>query len=265
MTLPWESAPEAISAQKTARFWSVKRRGRPTGPPLRVMNNATEGIVDFAARRAITRSVHRDGGIARRLAKRWIADIPIYILFDGPSMSGCLLGRWQEPYPKWPSGLPRKPLGLTLLDLIRTESVIDAVEKRHEEVRGELTINYALKLNVDRIAWPQADRSPAAAMDDSRLARLAIKTVPDPRPKGVLQAEVWINELGRLVRFGVCGLPDDHSKHAKAPWTTTELWDFGVPPRLENWQNQPVIDPATFQFPESERAMIRLANGADAQ
>jgi hypothetical protein len=188
-----------------------------------------------------------------------MADVPVYLLFDGPSMSGCLLGHWQQPEPKWPSELPRKPIGLTFLDLMRPESLIDAVEKDHQEVRGEQTTRYALKLDVDRLTWPKPDRSAAAAADDSRLARVAIKTVPDPRPNGVLPAEVWVDGRGRLVRFSYGPVGADHPKHDKAPWPTTELWDFGVPPQLADWEHQPVIDPITLQFPESEREMMRLA------
>jgi hypothetical protein len=253
-----ESALERTVAENTARFRSINRRGGPTGPVPRTRHLATEGIVDFHSRRAITRTVRRNSGVIRRLAKRWTEDVTIYLLFDGPKLSGCVLGHWQEPSPKWPADLPRQPIGLTFLDLMRHESLVDAIEQNHQNVRGEHTTHYALKLDVNRLTWPEPDRSAAAAIDDSRLARLAIKTLPDPRPKGILPAEIWLDERGRLVRFSYRAIRA--RTQDKALWPTTELWDFSVPPQLQDWEHQPVIDPSTLQFPESEREMMRLRN-----
>ena len=224
---------------------------------------ATAGIVDFTTRRAITRTVRRNRGLIHRLAKRWTEDVTIYLLFDGPKLSGCVLDHWQEPSPKWPAGLPRHPIGLTFLDLMRHESLVDAVEQDHQDVRGEHTTHYALKLDVDRLTWPEPDRSAAAAFDNSRLARLAIKTLPDPTPKGILPAEIWLDERGRLVRFSYQAIRAP--THDKALWPTTELWDFGVPPQLQDWEHQSVIDPLTLQFPETDREMTRRTNAAHKQ
>jgi hypothetical protein len=68
----------------------------------------------------------------------------------------------------------------------------------------------------------------------------------------VLSAQVWIVAAGRLVRYSHSDVPVDHTKHDQAPWITTELWDFGIPPLLQDWKTQPVIDPLTLQFPKQK-------------
>ncbi len=122
---------------------------------------------------------------------------------------------------------------------------MEAIDRAFAAVRGAVVERYALKLDVDRIQWPALDRSSPPRND--------------PTPRGVLLAEVWIDELGRLVRFSYCRLGADRPKHQKVQWPTTELWDFGVPPQLQDWKSQPVIDPVTWRFPESEREAMRLA------
>jgi hypothetical protein len=146
---------------------------------------------------------------------------------------------------------------------MRHESLVDAVEQDHQNVRGAHTSHYALKLDVDRLTWPEPDRSAAAAIDDSRLARLATKTLPDPRPKGILPAEIWLDERGRIVQFSYQAIRAPTQD--RALWPTTELWDFGVPPQLEDWEHQPVIDPDTLEFPASEREMMRRVDEAHKQ
>jgi hypothetical protein len=127
-----------------------------------------------------------------------------------------------------------------------------------EEVHGEWTTHYRLKLDVDRVSWPDlGDDFPATRDDMSR--RLAIKALPNPRPRGVLPAEVWLDEPGRLRRFSHCPRPDKTGKRA---WPTTELWDFGGPPSIEDWKTQPVIDPVTMRFPDSEREKISRLRGS---
>jgi hypothetical protein len=224
------------------------------------MSDATEGIVDFASRRAITRSVERSGGLIGRLSKRArpTPDMTIYMLSDGSSMSACLMGRWQEPLSGWRPKLPRNPAGLSFLDLICAESVVDVAEAGRDQVRGEPTTRYTLKLDVDRVQWPEPNRSSEATKPDSRIQQILINLAPDSTPKGILPAEVWVDESGRLVRFSYCPLPSEHPKHSKAPWTTTELWDFGIPPQLADWTTQPVIDPVTLHFPDSEREAMRM-------
>jgi hypothetical protein len=255
-----ESALATTVAETTARFWAVNRQGDSTGPPLRVMSNEDEGIVDFASRRAITRSVERSGGLIGRLSKRArpMPDMTLYTLYDGTSMSACLMGRWLEPRPGWRPELARLPAGLSLLDLMRAESLVDVVESGREQVRGEPATRYALKLDVGRIEWPEPNLSSESAKPDSRIERMLMNIAPDPTPKGILPAEVWLDEPGRLVRFSYRPVPSDHPKHRKVPWTTTELWDFGIPPQLEDWTSQPVIDPVTLDFPNSEREAMRV-------
>ena len=55
------------------------------------------------------------------------------------------------------------------------------------------------------------------------------RALPDVTPEGILSAEVWIDDEGRLVRYSHNEAPVAHPKHARAPWITTELWDFGIP------------------------------------
>jgi hypothetical protein len=46
------------------------------------------------------------------------------------------------------------------------------------------------------------------------------------------------------VRFSHCHLPKEHHNHDALPWTTTDLWGFGLPPQIEDWRTQP--DPGTL-------------------
>lgn len=155
-----ESAPARTLAERTSRFWSVNRRGGPSGPLPRLMRGVVEGIVDFTTGRAITRSINTGGGgVLRRAAAADDGNVaPVYMLFDGTLMTGCVLGRWRDPYPSGAAGTHRGPAGLRFLDLMRPESIIEAIEAGEEEVRGQQTTRYRLKLDVDRIHWPQPDR-----------------------------------------------------------------------------------------------------------
>lgn len=262
-----ESARQRTFAERTARFWSVNRQGGPSGAPPRLMRGAMEGIADFASRRAITRSVDTGGGgVVRRLAGAEDGDVPpVYMLYDGTSVSACLLGRWRDPEPAPRFDPVRAPAGLRFLDLIRPEAVVEAIEDGEEQVRGQASTRYRLTLDVDRIQWPEPDA--LSAHGSSLFARLVTRALPDLTPRGILSAEVWIDSAGRLVRYSHSDAPAAHPKHARAPWITTELWDFGIPPPLSDWKTQPVIDPLTLQFPKSEAEFIRLAgskpNAAD--
>jgi hypothetical protein len=220
-----------------------------------------EGIADFESRRAITRSVDMGGGgVVRRLAGTESEGVPpVYMLFDGTSVCGCLLGRWRDPEPGRPSDPLRGPPGLRFLDLIRPESIVEAIEDGEEKVRSQASIRYRLKLDVDRIQWPEPDPDAAAPHRSSLFGRVVSRALPDPAPKGIFSAEVWIDRAGRLVRYSHSEVSVAHPKHADALWITTELWDFAVPPPLSDWKAQPVIDPLTLQFPQTEAEFIRLA------
>jgi hypothetical protein len=122
------------------------------------------------------------------------------------------------------------------------------VEQRslgEEMVRGAHTDHFALELQFDRADWPKPPRDAVAAGGNSLLARLAIKTLPDPRPHGLVLAEVWIDASGLLRRFSLSG-PGVSGTPADAFWLTTELWDFGGPPPIGDRLSQPVIDPITL-------------------
>jgi hypothetical protein len=95
-----------------------------------------EGIADFASRRAITRSIDTGGGgVVRRLAGAENQDVPpVYMLFDGTSLCGCLLGRWRDPEPGRLSDPLRGPSGLRFLDLMRPESINDLLIRPYESV-----------------------------------------------------------------------------------------------------------------------------------
>ena len=116
-----------------------------------------EGIADFASQRAITRSVDTGGGgLVRRLAGAEDVDVPpVYMLYDGTSVCACLLGRWRDPEPRPRFDPLRAPAGLRFLDLMRPESIVEAIEDGEEEVRGQASTRYRLKLDVDRIHWPE--------------------------------------------------------------------------------------------------------------
>lgn len=198
----------------------------------------------------------------RRLAGAESHDAPpIYMLFDGSSMSACLLGHWRDPHPSVPSNPLRGPGALKFLDLIRAESIVDALEEGEEQVRSQPATRYRLKLDLDRIQWPDRDRVSRLSQENSLLGRLLTKALPDPSPTGVLSAQVWIEAAGRLVRYSHSDVPVDHPKHDQAPWITTELWDFGIPPLLQDWKTQPVIDPVTLQFPQTPPLGRRSSRG----
>lgn len=244
----------ATESGGTARYAYLNRQGEPLGPVARVDGGPFEGIVDFHARRAIQRSVLQVGGLASRLTKRWMGTQPFYALYDGPSMSACLAGRWQEPYPRWPSSLPRQPDGLTFLDLVRPEAVVSVSESGTGTVREAKTTHYRLELDVDQIQWPEIDRSADAAKDQALASRIAVRTLPDVRPTGRLHAEAWLDDAGRLRRFSYA--PGQHGRQSR--WITTDIWDFGGPPTIMDWTAQAVIDPVTMAFPDSERDAMEL-------
>ena len=223
------------------------------------MQGATEGVVDFVTGRAITKSVDTSGGgPVRRLSGGEHRDTPpIYMLFDGTSVSACLLGQWRDPRPSGRAASYRGPRELRFLDLMRPESIVEAAAEGEEEVRGQTTTRYRLRLDADRIQWPQLDSNAHRPPAGSMIRRLLSKALPNPTPTGILSAEVWVDSTGRLVRYHHNDVPGDHPRHSQAPWTRTELWDFGVPPPLHDRTTQPVIDPQTLQFPESEAELIR--------
>src|SRR6478672_8620053 len=121
-----ESALARTVEERTCRFWSVTWPGDRSGLVSRLMQGATEGIVDFVTGRAITRSVDiSDGGTGPRLpGGERRATPPIYMFFDGTSVSGCLLGEWRNPGPSGAAGSYRGPAELRFLDLMRPESIV---------------------------------------------------------------------------------------------------------------------------------------------
>jgi hypothetical protein len=223
------------------------------------MQGATEGIVDFVSGRAITSSVDTGrGGLVRRLSGRDTREPPpIYMLFDGTSISACLLRQWRDPRPSGAAGSYRGPAELRFLDLMRPKSIVEATDEGEEEVRGQTTTRYRLKLDADRIEWSEPDRNAHSPLSSSVVGRLLSRALSGPTPAGILSAEVWVDRAGRLVRYRHNDVAENHPKHRQAPWTTTELWDFGIPPALHDRTTQPVIDPLTLQFPESEAELIR--------
>jgi hypothetical protein len=202
------------------------------------------GIVDFATRRAIARGHASDtGGLGRPIP----SSFAVYMFCEGPAMCGALPGGWTELFPPWPASLPRKPLELRFLDLLRADSLVQEQALGEEEVRGVPTSRFGLTLKFDRTDWPKPDRGASAARDNSLLSRLSVKTLPDPRPHGVVLAEVWIDEEGRLRRFSWTETPSGRRRPAVLHWQTTQLWDFGGPPAIADRNSQQVIDPTTMQ------------------
>jgi hypothetical protein len=241
--------------ERTARFWSANRMDSASGRLPRLMRGAVEGIVDFTSRRAITRTVNTTGGgLLRRLAGAHDPDAPpMYLMFDSASVLISVHGRWHTLPPTERSWPRSGPPGLRLVHLLRPESIVDAIDIGEDEVRGSPATRYRVTLDVDRIHWPDPDDA-AGSRDVSSLVRFVRnKVLPDPTPKGILSAEVWIDRAGRLVRFSHNDLPVGHPKYQRAPWVTADMWDFGVPPPLTDWTTQRVIDPITLQFPDTER------------
>ena len=243
-------ALERTEREETARFSSSRRPGGADGRVARALAMRETGIVDFRARRAITRTEARADGLAGRLIGRLVSPGPIYQLYDGASSSFGAFGHWSEPYPPWPSALPRKPQGLQFLDLLRPESVVEERLLDRANERDGFGGHYALRLDVDRIDWPEPPRDARPAQTDSPLARRAIRSLPDPRPRGVLSADVCIDEHGRITRFAwTPSAAKPLSRPDAQPWLATELSDFGGPPRIADHRAQPVIDPLTMRRP----------------
>jgi hypothetical protein len=243
------SAVRRTEGAMTARFEASDREHTPNGPGADRYAEHWVGIVDFATRRAICAPQRvaagpLDGmlGRSKQLAPE---DNPFVFFFEGPSMCGALPWRgWTDLHPNWPVSLPRKPRGLTLLDLLNPSWIIEQQSGGEEGVRGVPTRHLSLRLRLDKATWPKPPRPASAAGGRSLLDRLGAAVVRDPRPHGETLAEVWIDNDGKLRRFSwACTGPK-----ARVPdrWTTTELWDFGVPPPIADLKSQPVIDPITL-------------------
>jgi hypothetical protein len=246
-----ELAYTTTVAERTARFWSVSRRGGPTGPMSRLIRDANYGIVDFDSRRAIIRDTRRAHGLVGR-ARQLVfnpSQTPRYALFDDTSISEWAEGRWTEPAVIFQHGVPRLPLGLSFLDLLAGGRLHSARELGREPVHGVSADHYELTLDVNHIPRPQSGVD--SGKHRPRLARLTTRLVP-PRSiqRGVIPAEVWLDEHGRLVRFSHSDLPREYRNHDALPWTTTELWGFRLPPQIQDWRTQ--ADPST-STPHSKR------------
>ena len=189
---------------------------------------------------------------------------------EGPAISArSWHGGWSEPHPRWPTALPRAPLELAFLDLWVPQAVVARRVLGSEVVRGVQTEHIALTLRFDRAAWPKPPRDALAAGNNSRLARLAIRALPDPRPHGVMLAEVWIDQHGVLRRYSSTARRGNRSRR-KARWVTTELWDFGGPPLVADRASQTVIDPitlkpvTTWRIRARRRCLSRQRHGSNA-
>jgi len=248
-----ESAFATTVAERTARFREASRKGSATGALWRPVHGLSEGIVDFNARRAIVSEVRLAGGLLGRVLNRGArSDSPDYALLDDVSLSGWTGERWTEPKAMFQPGVPRLPTGLGFLDLLSGGTLVSVDELGRELVREAPAEHYDLKLDVDHIPWPQSQVSFRGPQRPG-ISRILDKLAP-PRSlqRGVIPAEVWIDEHGRLVRFSYCDMPKDNPNHPPMPWYTTELWDFGVPPEIGDWGTLP--DPATLLMTLEARA-----------
>jgi hypothetical protein len=235
----------------TARFEAQGHEGGPRGPAPRRLARETVGVVDFAARRAIFRDQIVPtgfwGGMMGRTRRPAPAEGPFVHFCEGPGM--CFArprGGWSELHPRWPPDLPRKPPELSFLDLWLPLAVVKLQALGKEEVRGVQSDHFSLTLKFDRTDWPEPPRDAVAAGRSSLLGRVAIKTLPDPRPHGLVLAEIWVDEDGLLRRFSVSG-GVVWGNASQAHWLTTEMWDFGGPPPIDDRLSQPVIDPVTLE------------------
>jgi hypothetical protein len=247
-----DSTIEQTNWAGTARFEGMTHDGGPLGPAPRRFAQEVVGITDFLTRRAIVRDLLTPAGFRAGLAGRTEhlarTDGALIQFCEGPSMCGALPpGKWGELYPQWPAILPRKPLALEFLDLLRPEAIAEQRVLGQDEVRGAQTSHFALTLTFSREDWPKPTRDASAAAGHSLLSRLAVRTLPDPRPDGAMDAQAWIDQDGRLRRFS-WSTSDARINAAKVVWTTTELWDFGGPPPIADRLSQPVIDPVTGEL-----------------
>ncbi len=248
-----ESAFAKTVAARTARFREASRKGSATGPLFRPVHGLTDGIVDFNAGRAIVSEVRLAGGVLGRVLNRGAGSNSAgFSLLDDVSLSAWTGDHWEEPRPMFQTGVPRLPTGLGFLDLLSGGSLVSVDDLGRELVREAPAERFDLKLDVDHIPWPQ---SQAVFREPQRpgVSRILNKLAP-PRSlqRGVIPAEVWLDENGRLVRFSYCDMPKDNPNHPAMPWHTTELWDFGLPPEIGDWRTVP--DPTVLLHTRDARA-----------
>ena len=191
-----------------------------------------------------------ESAFATTVAER--SDSPGYALFDDVSLGGWTGERWTEPKPMFQPGVPRLPIGLGFLDLLSGGSLVSFDELDREVVREAPAEHYDLKLDVDHIPWPQSEGSFRGPQRPGISRILNKLTPPRSLQRGVIPAEVWIDDHGWLVRFSFCDMPKDHPSYAAMPWYTTELWDFGVPSEIGDWGTLPA--PATLLMTLDARA-----------
>jgi len=228
--------------------------------PVLSKSMSYDGIVDFAARRAIARvddqPLHRSGPLDRG-AEASGAEVPMLMLFDGPRwFSQRLRGEgWEDRGGEISDRLPRRPEALALLDFLRADAIVEVIDAEPEVEDGETTRRCTVEIDLDRVDWPPAGRGEATGAAGSLLGRLLAKALPDSTPKGVVAADLWVDGAGRLSRFSYGWMaPKEMPKDA---WLTTELWDFGGPPSILDCRAQPVIDPTTLETVPSPFDVMR--------
>jgi hypothetical protein len=200
------SALGRTEQEVTARFEARDREQSPDGPAADRYAEHWVGIVDFATRRAIgcprrTAASFLDGmrGRSRELAAD---EGPFVFFFEGPSSCAALPWRgWTELHPDWPVSLPRQPRGLTLLDLVDSRWIIEQQFGGDEEIRGEMTQHFRLRLRFEKSAWPKPRRTVSAAGGRSLLDRLGIAVLPDPSPHPESVADRSARQRRVLTRF----------------------------------------------------------------
>jgi hypothetical protein len=233
-------AYETTKGTLTARFGAVTTQSSAATPD-EARDGPVQGIVDFRARRAVVRYVGMPGARSLGAGGEAAPGVPVYAFCEGPATAGGLPGRWGQLFPEWPAELPRKSDELRFLDVFPRASVIEEQADGSEEVGGVATERWRVTVEVDRGQWTPPPRRPGARGRKSLAARLSTLTLPDPRPHGLLRGEAWIDGKCRIRCFGWT------EDRRSARWTTTALWDFGVPPPIGDIREQPVIDPVTME------------------
>lgn len=229
---------------RTASFAAVLQAEHPIRPAAMV-SPPTAGVTEFATRRSIVRYLEAPGRVSKRAADDSPPALPVYLLCDGPSMSSARPWGWEEAYPDWEPSLPRQPNELRFLDLLEAGVVVDQRPGGEDRLGDLVVAHYVLTLVCDRNYWPKPTVRPDAQRRAGLMRRMMLRTLSDPRPNGPVHAEVWIDTDQRL---RACSWTEGRAVGAsnKVLWTTTQLWDFGVPPPIADRTHQAMIDPVTL-------------------
>ncbi len=201
-----QAAAARTSAAGSARLSSGLHHGAPT---LEVRDRLTEGVVDFAARRALVSERLLSGSLQDDLQSAPEAFIrPRELLYDGAIQLMRSGDSWLAFTDVERDG-PRSHLDpLWPMDALFGAGD-DVIVAGTDTIRDVTTTHY--QFTVDLVA-----------ADDRLLTGIEVPEGPLRRLRR-LPAEVWLDDAGRARRIAIQNAAGD-----RQVWKVLELWDFGV-------------------------------------